>query len=57
VKKVMVIEVQVAVAVKPEEDFAAVNAKVTAAALTLKEELGDVASFNVLTREIPVKEE
>ena len=55
-KKIMVIEVQVAVAVKPEDDFAKVNAKVSSAALAMKAELGEVEAFTIASREVAVSE-
>jgi len=56
-KKITVVEVQVVVAVaEGDEPLATIN-RVNEAALSFKKELGDVAQFNVLTREVPVQED
>jgi len=54
-KKATFIEVQVVVPVI--DDIAEKVASVTSAALAFKAELGEVAQFNILTRELPVQEQ
>ena len=55
--KVTVVEVQVGVSVKGDEDPTAVLTRVSTAAQALKKELGEVEVFSVASREVPVQEQ
>ena len=54
--KATIVEVQVVVVVKPEEDPTEVLTRVATAAQAMKKELGETQTFNVLTRDVPVRE-
>jgi len=56
VNKVTLVEVQLAVAVKPDEDPAQVQARVSTVAFAMKKELGETQAFNIITRDVPVRE-